>query len=134
MPREAFNLLYELIEVIEGSVDRCEADIRDRRDWIELSQCLLSDFLACDCVLRAGLIIDVVLDPSEYHVDVLLRYVELLRALSYSALHLADVERLMPAILLDDHNRLFLNAFIAREPVSAVETLAPAPDRGAFLV
>ena len=47
---------------------------------------------------------------------------------------LAYIEGLMTSILLYDHDRFFLDAFIAREPVSAVETLAPAPDRGAFLV
>src|SRR5216683_3263089 len=125
-PDQVFELVHELVDILEGAVDRGEAHIRDLVDAVQFTHYGTADkrtrdFLAAAFRYRR-------FDSVGHLLDRLHRDRPLLACLLDPGDYLGAVERLAPVVLLDHHRRRFLDALIRGEAPLARRAHSPAAD------
>src|SRR6266852_4640085 len=125
-PDQVFELVHELVDILEGTVDRGEAHIRDLVDAMQFvhygtADERTRDFLAAALRYRR-------FDSVDYLLNRLHRDRPLLACLLDPGDYLGAVEGLAPVVLLDHHRRRFLDALIRREAPLARRAHSPAAD------
>src|SRR5215469_8468861 len=124
---EVFKLVHELVDVLERSIDRREADIRDLIYLVQLFHHRFADLFAGN--LAVALLSQVGLDPAGDLIDGLHRNGPFLAGALETADYLGAVEWLAPVVLLDNHRSRFLDALIGSEATLARRAHPAAPNQ-----
>ena len=126
--KHLLQLVHEGLDILEFPVDRCEADVSDRIDILDLVHYKLADIGARNFLLFPGKKLR--LNFIDQTADLLGRYRTLVAGTQDSGLNLLAVILLPVVVLLDDDQRNRLNLLIRSEPLPALIALAAPPDRG----
>src|SRR6185369_9814590 len=110
---------------------RRETHVRDRVQIVERRHDGLAELAARDLALAA--LHDLALDARRERFDRVGRDRSLLARPRQAGHDLRTVERLPPAVLLDDHGQRQLDALVGGEAMPAAVTVTAAPDGGAVL-
>jgi hypothetical protein len=127
-PSDFINFRDKFVHILEMPIHRREADIRDLVDLVKLREHELAEnrrrYLVRALSFHYGLVLDLVHDALYHHG----RDRPLLERALDAMLEFRSVEGLTPAVPFNDHELLFLDALIAREPIAAPDAFPSAPD------
>src|SRR6267143_260150 len=123
---QILQLAHEFLYILEVHVHRCKSHVRDLVQLLETVHDHFADFGGGQLAFRSLVhhAFDFIHDGFQLGGG----HGTFFACFQKSLQNLLPLEALAPPVLLDDHVRNFVNAFVGREPAAALQALAPPPD------
>src|SRR5215469_1206832 len=124
--QQIFQLAHELLYILKVHVHRSEAHIRHFVECLQLLHDHFADLGSCQFTL--GGVVDHRLDLVDNPFQLRRSHRPLLACFQKPLQYFLPFETLPPSVLLDDHIRNFINAFVGREAAVALQAFAAPAD------